>query len=1141
MKKELLHSFLWCLFVLCFFSYANLKAQTVDSTGLFTAIKAGATDTVVHASLMYYDVDADGNYDAAFSLSAGPITAWGDYSAAVGFYTDGIKGRNQATNNLIADTVINVVPGTVTDLWIVVDINNLDANYWVKSADMTYAALILSDGGFRRTDIDSIVRWSAFHNPSGEPDSLGAITVELTSTENIPGINVASLSALNVDVGTLDPVFEPVTTTYSLLVPYGTTTVNVSAASSVFGAPVTGTGPVDVSSGSGTASVTVTSYDGSASETYTVNIAVDDPTDDAILVDISSNIGTVDPIFHSDTLEYDLIVPQGTASIDLSATANYAGATVSGDGTITLTDGSATASIVVTSADASTSETYTVNIMEADGRNYGMYFPGVDGNSSNIDISGLGVDTLPYTIEMWIKPEGTQINNSGLIYHRSTGNAGIQYSSGWQGAGKLRIMTNIGGDYGTLTDAVTTDVWHHIAAVVTDTTRTIYLDGKKYKQTIANADYDFSDGKLYIGWDMGANDRAFKGVIDEVRVWNVYKDSTTLADDKFNTLNGDETGLAGYWNFNLKNSVQAVDLSGNGLHGPITGVTYVASFEPTDATLSGLSVDAGWMSPAFNPDSTTYTVVFPADTNSIEVTAAPSNPLAVVAGTGAVDVSSGSATASIEVTAFDGTTKKTYIINFVEYDGNLSLTHSYTFEEGTAADVVGGADGTVVGGTINDGAYTASADGEYIDLPAGDITIDRYPSITLELCITAGNGVNGTNVMTSYFGNTTGSYGTDYYFTSHKSRAAISCNNTSSPWSAESGVTGTTLDDGKKHHLVSTLTNDSISWYVDGQLVGKAEVSADNKIKNLGTDYAYLCKSGYTGDKTWMGTVHEYNIFVGEMTDSAIVARALAFLPDTIATLSSLSVDAGSLVPEFNADSTEYTLTVPYGMNLVTVTAVPDDENSTVTGDGAIDVSSGSATATIVVTAEDGTTTLTYTIEITVEQPSDDATLSALSLSVGALVPDFDPSVTSYTAAVPTGTTSVTVTATPNNENATVTGDGAIDVSSGSATVSIEVTAQDGSTKLGYTVAISVSPGSGINEANNSLARVYPTITNGNFNVEFNGSHGTISVYDITGQLVLVKNAASAKESISIPKAGIYFIHINTENAATTMKVVKLK
>ncbi len=203
------------------------------------------------------------------------------------------------------------------------------------------------------------------------------------------------------------------------------------------------------------------------------------------------------------------------------------------------------------------------------------------------------------------------------------------------------------------------------------------------------------------------------------------------------------------------------------------------------------------------------------------------------------------------------------------------LTHSYPFEDGTAKDVVGNANGTLVGGTIANGAYKTTVNGEYIDLPAATIAINTFTSITVELFIATDIKNNDGNRMISYFGNTTGDFGTDYFFTSHKSRAAISCMNTTTPWSVEEGVTGTLLDaaDGKKHHLVSTITNNVVSFYVDGVLAGSDSLSGNNKIANLGNSFAYLCKSGYVNDKTWLGTIHEFNIYSGVMNADTVKAR----------------------------------------------------------------------------------------------------------------------------------------------------------------------------------------------------------------------------------------------------------------------------
>ncbi len=206
-------------------------------------------------------------------------------------------------------------------------------------------------------------------------------------------------------------------------------------------------------------------------------------------------------------------------------------------------------------------------------------------------------------------------------------------------------------------------------------------------------------------------------------------------------------------------------------------------------------------------------------------------------------------------------------------DYTLELRHSYTFDDGTADDVISGADGTIQGGEINLGSYRASSSGDYIELPADEIAINTYNSITLEALVKAGDDVNGTSTMLSYFGETVDSYGANYLFTSLKSRAAISCNNTSSPWSAESGVSSVELDDGGYYHLVVVLTNSYLTFYVNGVLMGATLTSSDNLIANLSNSLAYLCKSGYTDDPTWLGYIYEFNIYEGIMLSDKVEKR----------------------------------------------------------------------------------------------------------------------------------------------------------------------------------------------------------------------------------------------------------------------------
>jgi hypothetical protein len=750
--------------------------------------------------------------------------------------------------------------------------------YYVRAltGNMPQPVSIYSAGGDFRFQATYLDRWSAVHNP-GEPDFL---TVQMVSTQLAVDeypieLKDPTLKSLTVSAGTLTPAFSSDVTEYELEVPYGTQSVTISAEPKGVGATVTGTGTVPLEDGYAYATITVTSGDGEQME-YSVMISEQGGQSDASLQSLTVSQSALDPVFSRTTYNYNLVVPKGTTSVDVDALPTFGGATVTGAGAVTLIGGAGTASITVKSLDASTTNVYTVNISEATGLNYAMSLPGGNGASSSIDISGLNLKTLPYTIEMWFKPEGVQPFNAGLFYNRSSStadNAGIQYSSNWQTNHCLRFMSNAGSaEYGTLSAVVMTDVWHHVAVVLTESTRTIYLDGVATSSEVVSPVFDFSAGKLYLGWDNGGATRTFKGLIDEVRVWNAIKTEQELKDNKLAVLEGSEPNLLAYWNFDLPNSSQAVDISSGKKHGLIAGGTYVESFPRADVGLTSLTPGIGVMYPDFNANINKYHVVLPIGTTTFQLSAEASEPSNTVTGTGTVDCSSGSGSTKVVVSTPDGKVSNEYTVNYI-VDVALTLRHSYPFSDGTANDVVGSAHGTVVGGTIEGGNYTTANEGEHIALPADVIAINSYPSLTLEAYVTT-PAQTDNNRMVAYFGNTTGTFGHDYLFMSHKSMASVSCLNTSSPWSAETGVAGTVLEDGAPHHLVVTMTNGSILWYVDGLLVGEGVLTAANKIYNLSNTFAYLCKSGYTTDLTWLGTINEFNIYAGVMDAITVEARS---------------------------------------------------------------------------------------------------------------------------------------------------------------------------------------------------------------------------------------------------------------------------
>ena len=219
----------------------------------------------------------------------------------------------------------------------------------------------------------------------------------------------------------------------------------------------------------------------------------------------------------------------------------------------------------------------------------------------------------------------------------------------------------------------------------------------------------------------------------------------------------------------------------------------------------------------------------------------------------------------------------TYTANFEEGAEEVILRHSYPFEDGTAADRIGDCDGTLHGGTIVGGVYKASSNGQYIELPATDIAINTFSSITLEAYITADADNTDATMMAYFGGNENGVGGNGVFMTPDRwteSRAAISCGNLAEPWNAEQGVTADPVSVGKKHHLVVLLSDTELSWYIDGVLVGSTVVSGNNKIANISTAHAWLCKGGYNNDPSWVGSIDEFNIYEGLLLPETIAKNA---------------------------------------------------------------------------------------------------------------------------------------------------------------------------------------------------------------------------------------------------------------------------
>ena len=167
------------------------------------------------------------------------------------------------------------------------------------------------------------------------------------------------------------------------------------------------------------------------------------------------------------------------------------------------------------------------------------------------------------------------------------------------------------------------------------------------------------------------------------------------------------------------------------------------------------------------------------------------------------------------------------------------------------------------------------------------------------------------------------------------------------------------------------------------------------------------------------------------------------------ATLKSLSASGYTLSPSFSKDNTSYTVKVPKTATTVKLEGTVNDSKASVSGLGNITLTGDTTTATIKVTAEDGTTK-TYTVKIEKEKEdtttkSSDATLKKLDIGGFTLNPTFKSNVNTYSIKVKNNITGLDVTAIPNHEKAKVSISGNKNWKEGTNTVTIKVTAEDGS------------------------------------------------------------------------------------------------
>ncbi|MBL0386542.1 cadherin-like beta sandwich domain-containing protein [Tumebacillus sp. ITR2] len=920
----------------------------------------------------------------------------------------------------------------------------------------------------------------------------------------------ADLINLTLSQGALAPVFASGTTTYTANVANAVTSVDVTptiadgtATLKVNGSAATSGNAVTVPLvvGDNTITVQVTAQDGTTQKTYTVTVTRA-PSSNADLSNLTLSQGTLAPVFASGTTTYTANVANAVTSVDVTPTIADGTATLKVNGsaatsgnavTVPLVVGDNTITVQVTAQDGTTQKTYTVTVIRAP--------------SSNADLSNLTLSqgtlapvfasgTTTYTASV-----ANAVTSVDVTPTVADGTATLKVNGSAVASGNAVTLPLLVGD-NTITVQVTAQ---------DGTTK------KTYTVTVtrapsSNADLSnltLSQGTLAPVFASGTTiyTANVANTVTNVDVTPTIADGTaTLKVNGTDAISGNAVTLPLLVGDNTI-TVQVTAQDGTTQKTYIVTVTRAPS---SNADLSNLTLSQGTLAPVFASGTTTYTANVANAVTSVDVTPTIADGTATLKVNG-TDATSGNAvtlplvvgdnTITIQVTAQDGTTQKTYTVTVTRAPSSNADLSNLTLSQGTLAPLF--ASGTTtytasvanavtsvdVTPTIADGTATLKVNGT--DATSGN-------AVTLPLLV----GDNTITVQVTAQDGTTQKTYTVTVTRAPSSNADLSNLTLSQGTLAPVFASGTTTYTASVANAVTSV--DVTPTIADGTATLK--VNGTDATSGNAVTLPLL-----VGDNTITVQVTAQD-GTTQKTYTVTVTRA----PSSNADLSNLTLSQGTLAPVFASGTTTYTASVANAVTSVDVTPTIADGTATLKVNGT-DATSGNAvtlplvvgdnTITIQVTAQDGTTQKTYTVTVT-RAPSSNADLSNLTLSQGTLTPVFASGTTTYSASVGNAVTNLDVTPTIADGTATLKVNGT-NATSGNAvtlpllvgdnTITIQVTAQDGTTQKTYTVTITRAPSSNADLGNLTLNKgtILPTFTPGTTTYATSVSYRTISL-DLT-------------------------------------------
>jgi hypothetical protein len=173
-----------------------------------------------------------------------------------------------------------------------------------------------------------------------------------------------------------------------------------------------------------------------------------------------------------------------------------------------------------------------------------------------------------WTIEAWFKDEtvGGYAHDSAKIVSKA--DVSISPEAPYFlaiGHGTLKAGSLHGGlwryvSYDLIANGVTAGIWHHAAASLQASTRTVrlYLDGRPVMTGAIDALGAVNDLPISIG-RAGTIGNYWTGKIDDLRIWNLVRTDAEIAANYLTEYGASPPGLIANWQFNSASGVLAAD------------------------------------------------------------------------------------------------------------------------------------------------------------------------------------------------------------------------------------------------------------------------------------------------------------------------------------------------------------------------------------------------------------------------------------------------------------------------------------------------------------------------------------------------------------------------------------------------------